>query len=131
MITMDQKAMMDALVQVKRMSNLLNEVQDLSQQLAEAIDRDDRVSVEMLTGMRREPIDKLMSAEDVLADLASTLPPDDGARLLALLKGAPAQTAEEKALAELVGSNHRRLKQILNLDKRLNQKLTRENSVYQ
>ena len=42
---MDQKAMMDALVQVKRMSNLLNEVQDLSQQLAEAIDRDDRVSL--------------------------------------------------------------------------------------
>ena len=31
--------MTDALVQVKRMGNLLNEVQDLSQQLAEAIDR--------------------------------------------------------------------------------------------
>ena len=34
---MDQKAMMDALVQVKRMGNLLNEVQDLSLQLAEAM----------------------------------------------------------------------------------------------
>lgn len=128
---MDQKAMMDALVQVKRMGNLLNEVQDLSNQLAEAIDRDDRVSVEMLTGMRREPIDKLASAEDVLSDLASSLPPEDGARLLALLSGAPAQSEEEKTLAELVGSNRRRLDQILNLDQRLNRKLTRENSVYQ
>lgn len=128
---MDQKAMTDALVQVKRMSNLLNEVQDLSQQLAEAIDRDDRVSVEMLAGMRREPIDKLVTAEDVLADLAASLPPEDGARLLALLGGAPARTEEEKALAELVGSNRRRLDQVLNLDKRLNHKLTRENSVYQ
>lgn len=123
--------MMDALVQVKRMSSLLNEVQDLSQQLAEAIDRDDRVSVEMLTGMRREPIDKLLSAEDVLADLASSLPPEEGARLLALLGGAPARAAEEKPLAELVGSNRRRLTQVLDLDKRLNQKLTREHSVYQ
>lgn len=128
---MDQKAMMDALVQVKRMGNLLNEVQDLSLQLAEAIDRDDRVSVEMLTGMRREPIDKLVSAEDVLADLAAALPPEEGGRLLALLKGAPAQAEEEKTLAELVGSNRRRLEQVLSLDKRLNQKLTRENSVYQ
>lgn len=131
MTAMDQKAMMDALVQVKRMGNLLNEVQDLSQQLAEAIDRDDRVSVEMLVSMRREPIGKLTDAEDVLSDLSSTLPPDDGARLLALLGGAPSQREEEKTLVELVGSNRRRLEQILALDKRLSQKLARENSVYQ
>lgn len=131
MTAMDQKAMMDALVQVKRMGNLLNEVQDLSQQLAEAIDRDDRVSVEMLVSMRREPIGKLTDAEDVLADLSSTLPPDDGARLLALLGGAPSQQEDEKTLVELVGSNRRRLEQILALDKRLSQKLARENSVYQ
>lgn len=123
--------MTDALVQVKRMGNLLNEVQDLSQQLAEAIDRDDKVSVEMLVNMRREPIGKLVDAEDVLADQVSSLPPEDGARLLALLGGAPPQCEEEKTLAELVGSNRRRLEQALSLDKRLNQKLARENSVYQ
>lgn len=128
---MEQKALLDALVQVKRMGNLLNEVQDLSRQLAEAIDRDDRVSVELLAGMRREPIDKLVAAEEVLADQASSLPPEDGARLLALLGGAGAQTEEEKTLAELVGSNRRRLEQVLALDKVLNQKLTRENSAYQ
>lgn len=128
---MDQKAMTDALVQVKRMGNLLNEVQDVSQQLAEAIDRDDKVSVEMLINMRREPISKLTAAEDVLADQASSLPPEDGARLLALLGGASPQCEEEKLLAELVGSNRRRLEQALSLDKRLNQKLARENSVYQ
>ena len=123
--------MMDALVQAKRMGNLLNEVQDLSRQLAEAIDRDDRVSVEMLAGMRREPIDKLVSAEEVLADLAEPLPPEDGARLRALLGGAGARTEEEKPLAELAASNRRRLEQLLVLDKVLNQKLARENSIYQ
>lgn len=128
---MEQKAVLDALVQVKRMSNLLNEVQDLSRQLAEAIDRDDRVSVELLAGMRREPIDKLVDAEDVLVNQAGSLPPEDGARLLALLGGAPAQAEEEKTLTELVGSNRRRLEQVLALDKVLNQKLARENSAYQ
>lgn len=128
---MEQKAMLDALVQVKRMGGLLNEVQDLSRQLAEAIDRDDRVSVEMLVNMRREPIDKLVDAEDVLADQAASLPPEDGARLSRLLAGAPAQGPDEKLLAELVGSNRRRLEQIVALDKILNRKLARENSVYQ
>lgn len=127
---MEQKALLDALVQVKRMGNLLNEVQDLSRQLAEAIDRDDRVSVELLAGMRREPIDKLVDAEDVLADQAGCLPPEDAARLLALLGGASARTEEEKTLAELVASNRRRLEQVLALDKVLNQKLARENSAY-
>lgn len=123
--------MLDALVQVKRMGGLLNEVQDLSRQLAEAIDRDDRVSVEMLVNMRREPIDKLVDAEDVLADQTASLPPEDGARLSQLLAGAPARGPDEKLLAELVGSNRRRLEQIVALDKILNRKLARENSVYQ
>lgn len=128
---MERKAMLDALVQVKRMGNLLNEVQDLSRQLAEAIDRDDRVSVELLAGMRREPIDKLVAAEDVLADQASSLPAEDGARLLALLGGAPPAGEDERTLAELAASNRRRLEQVLALDKSLNRKLARENSVYQ
>lgn len=128
---MEQKAMLDALVQVKRMGNLLNEVQDLTQQLAEAIDRDDKVSVELLVSMRREPIDKLAAAEDVLANQVSSLPPEDGARLLALLGGADAAAEEEKPLAGLVGSNRRRLEQVLAQDKILNRKLARENSAYQ
>ena len=128
---MEQKAMLDALVQVKRMGGLLNEVQDLSRELAEAIDRDDRVSVEMLAGMRREPIDKLVAAEDVLADQASSLPPEEGARLLALLGGAAPAEDGERMLAELVASNRRRLEQVRALDKTLNRKLARENSVYQ
>lgn len=123
--------MLDALVQVKRMGNLLSEVQDLSQQLAEAIDRDDRVSVEMLVAMRGEPIDKLVETEDVLADQASSLPPEEGARLLALLDGAPPQSEEEKMLSERVAFNRRRLEQVVALDKRLNQKLAREKSAYQ
>lgn len=128
---MEQKALMDALVQAKRMNNLLNEVQDLSGQLAEAMDRNDKVSLEMLAGMRRDPIDKLVEAEDILAAQADALPPEDGARLLALLGGAPARTEAEKPLAELVGSNRRRLEQVLAQDKILNQRLARENSAYQ
>lgn len=126
-----EKEWMDALVQVKRMGNLLNEVEDLSQQLAEAVDRDDQVSVELLVNMRREPIEKLIATEQVLEEQAAALADvEERERLSALLGGGPAQAEDEKTLAELVAGNRRRLDQILSLDKVLNQKLTREKSAY-
>lgn len=129
---MEQKTMLDAMVLVKRMGNLLNEVLDLSRQLAESIDRDDRVSVEMLVAMRQEPVVKLGEVDEALRDLVLSAPDGDaGAHLAGLLEGGPAETPEERTLAELVASNRRRLDQVLELDKRVNQKLTRKESVYQ
>ena len=42
---MTEKAVMDALVQMKRTGNLLNELEDVTRQLGEAIDRNDQVSM--------------------------------------------------------------------------------------
>lgn len=129
---MEQKKWMDFLVLLKRMGNLINEVHDISRQLAEAVDRDDRVSVEMLVAMRREPIEKLMTTDQSLREaLAAVEEPEEGRRLAALLNGEPAQNPEEQMLAEQVASNDRRLKQVVSLDEVLNRKLTREKSVYQ
>lgn len=124
--------MMDALVLTKRMGNLLNEVLDLSRELAQAIDRDDQVSVEMLVSMRQEPIEKLTEVDEALRDLVLSAPDGDAsAHLAGLLEGGPAEVPEERTLAELAASNRRRLDQVLELDKKINQKLTREESVYQ
>ena len=60
---MEQEHWMKALVQSKRMGNLLNEVLDLSRQIAQALDRNDQVAVEMLIAMRQEPITKLEEAK--------------------------------------------------------------------
>lgn len=122
---------MKALVQAKRFGNLLNEALDLSRQLAEAVDRDDTVAVQMLVAMRQEPIDKLMATEQALEDQITTIPdPDEAARLSALLEGGPAETAEEQLLADQVAANRRRLKQVLELDRVVNRKVTREKSIY-
>ena len=56
---METSALMDAHVQAKRIYNLLNEVMDLSRQMAEAMDRDDQVAIRMLVSMREEPVRKL------------------------------------------------------------------------
>ena len=44
---MTEKTVMDALVQMKRTGNLLNELEDLTRQLGQAIDRNDQVSMQM------------------------------------------------------------------------------------
>ena len=49
---MEEKTVMDALVQMKRTGNLLNELLDLTRQLGESIDRNDQVSTQMLIAMR-------------------------------------------------------------------------------
>ena len=54
---MEAPALLDAHVQLKRIYAALNEALDLTRQLADAVDRDDQVSVRMLISMRQEPTD--------------------------------------------------------------------------
>ena len=128
---MEASVLLKAQVNTKRIYRLLNEVLDLSVQLAEALDRDDQVTIRMLISMRREPIDKLKQARSVLLELKESLPAEDAQRLADLLNGADAQEKEEAELADQVRANKRLLEQVLELDKRLNYKLARENSIYQ
>mgnify|MGYP001116919349 FL=1 len=85
---MEQDRLAKALVQSKRMGNLLNEVLDLSQQRAEALDRDDQVAVEMLIAMRQEPVGKLEEVKRALEEQAGGLEPEEALRLSLLLNGA-------------------------------------------
>lgn len=123
---MESRQLMDAFVQVKKMGNFCNEVMDLSQQLAEALDRNDRVSVQMLVSMRQEPIEKLQVADQSLRRQISDLGPVDGQYLADLLNGGPGSNDEEKAFAAQVAANSRVLRKVIDLDKVLNQKMKRE-----
>ena len=131
---MNEKTVMDALVQMKRTGNLLNELWDLTQQLGESIDRNDQVSIQMLISMREDPLGKLQAADQALRDQLEALPDREDARQLAAMLngGSPADPAQrpQQMLCEQVASNKRRLKQIRELDRVLNQRLARGSSAY-
>ena len=76
---MEEKTVMDALVQMKRTGNLLNELWDLTRQLGESIDRNDQVSTQMLIAMREEPLGKLQDADQALRDQLELLPDHEAA----------------------------------------------------
>ena len=121
---------MDAHVQLKRIYAALSEALDLTRQLADAVDRDDRVAIQMLVSMRQEPTDKLAGAHQALAQQKQSLSAADADRLDALLRGAEAETEAESPLAKQAGVNQRILKQLVDLDRVVNRKLTREKSIY-
>lgn len=123
--------LLKAEVQTKRIYTLLNEVMDLSRQLAEALDRNDTVTIRMLVSMRREPLEKVLRARQILEEQREALNGEVGDRLAELLNGEPARTEEEQVLAKQVSVNRRLLEQALALDQRLNQKLTHDKSIYQ
>ena len=123
--------LLDAQVQEKRRYALLSELFDLTRQLAEAVDRSDEVTIQMLLSMREGPLAQMRQVEENLTRQRSSLSEEDGRRLEELLSGAQAQRQEENALSGQVGTNRRLLGQLVELDKRVNKKVTREKSVYQ
>ena len=127
---MEASSLLDAHVQLKRSYTALNEALDLTRQLADAVDRDDQVAIQMLISMRQEPTDKLSQAQEALKQQKAALPEADRERLSALLKGAAAEAAEEGPLVYQVWLNQRVLKQLVDLDRAVNRKLAREKSVY-
>ena len=127
---METSALLDIHVQLKRIYTSMNEAYDLTRQLAEAVDRKDQITVQMLVAMRQEPVEKLRRAEQVLDQLYALLPPEEAAHIEALLKGDGTPAPEEAALANQAGINQRLLKQLVDLDRIVNRKLARGASIY-
>ena len=131
---MTEKTVMDALVQMKRTGNLLNELEDRTRQMGEAIDRNDQVSLEMLISMREDPLGRLQAVDQAIRDQLELLTDKfEAAQLASMLGGGlPADSGErvQQQLYEQVAANNRHLKRIVELDRLLNERLARENSVY-
>lgn len=128
---MESSALMNIHVQLKRIYTALNETYDLTRQLAEAVDRNDQVTVQMLVAMRQEPVEKLRRGQQVLDQLKAALPQEAQGPMEALLKGSGTPAPEEAALANQAAINQRLLKQLVDLDRIVNRKVTREKSIYQ
>ena len=130
---MKQEQMTEILVLVKRIGNLFHDITDISMQLADAIDRRDEVSMEMIIAMRADPIAKLGVADSALRQhLDSIEDGDEAGRIRAILNGdaAMAQNDQEKILAEQAGANIRSHRKLVELDEILNRKITQEKSIY-
>lgn len=125
--------MTEILMLTKRIGNLFHEIMDISMQLADAIDRRDEVSMEMVIAMRSEPIGRLEIADRSLRELLSELDSgDEAAHIRAILNGDVVQPADqqEEILREQASMNIRAHRRLMELDEILNRKIARDKSIY-
>lgn len=127
---MDDKMLLDLQVLERKKYNLLNDVMDLSQQLATAMDRNDQVSVRMLVAMRQDPLTQLEEVKHNLSRRLLEFSPDDQDLAHRLLQGEAGSSPREQAVADQSNVNRRLLERIIELDRRLNHRLTGDKSCY-
>lgn len=123
---MQQSDFMDLLILERKRYGKLNEIVDLTHQLAEAVNRQDQVSVRLLMAMRQEPILRLKEIHSCEEQGKPHFP----VRVVELLCGEPAQDQEEKQLADQVAMNRRLSQKLLLLDEQVNRKMGGKKSYY-
>ncbi len=114
----------------KKKYNYLVEIQDLTRQLAESLDRNDQVSTRMLVAMRQDPIRQLTEVEHSGKLRLTVLAPEDRETVAALRKGAGPQDDGQRIFQEHAGKTRRLLEQIVELDRRVSLRMAGENSFY-
>ena len=109
----------------------LDEVMGVTRELAEAVDREDQVSVQILLTNRLRPLLELQELNAALELKRCDLSGPDEAAFDRLVKGGGApETPEEREAAEQIALNRRLLEQLAELDRQINEKLCREKSIY-
>lgn len=111
--------------------NYLVEVQDVTRQLAESLDRNDQVSTRMLVAMRHDPIRQLAEVDSGSKTRTAALAQEDRALVAAVRRGEEPQDDGQRVYAEQAGKTRRLLEQVVDLDRRLSLRMAGEHSFYQ
>ena len=121
---------LDLTVLERKKYNYLSEVMDLSQQMGEALHRNDQVSVRMLLSLRQDPILQLEELKRSIQMKQESLPAEDRKRLAELLAEAAPENEAEERYARQAGAARRLLERVIEVDRRLNRRLAGDASFY-
>ena len=110
--------------------NYLVELQDLTGQLAENLDRNDQVSVRMLVAMRQDPVRVLAEVDNSGKIRLAALSEEDRRRAGELLKEGQPRDDGERIFLEQAQKTRRLLEQVVAMDRRVSMKMAGENSFY-
>lgn len=128
---MNEQTITEAHGACRSMYTALTELLELTNELSEAIQRQDQVSVQLFLSMRQEPLDRLRVCDTRLRRLCSLLPAAEGAELRQVLNGQGSGTAATQGLERTVRQNRQLLEQITRIDERLNRRMGGKKSFYE
>ena len=114
----------------RRKYNFLTELEDVTRQLAEAMDRNDQVSVQMLVAMRQDPLLQLEEVDRGEKHRKAALPDEDQDRIRALLQEQVPRYEGEDVFLDQAGKTRRLLERVVELDRRVNLRMAGDQSFY-
>ncbi len=126
-----ERSLSELLVLERSIFRKLGEITGITRELAEAVDREDQVSVRLLLTGRHRPLLELQELNAALELMRCDLSGEDEAAFDRLVRRAsPTESEAERDIAEQIAQNRRALEQLSALDRRVNEKLCRDKSFY-
>ena len=119
---------MKLLVQLRKRYTALTETLDLTMQMGEALDRNDRTSFSMLLAMRQEPVLRMQELDGNIRRIVEIDAPDIEARWRALVRGDNPQNADEQMIVNQMQQNKRVIERLVLIDSRISQVLSERKS---
>lgn len=119
---------MKLLVQLRKRYTALTETLDLTMQMGEALDRNDRTSFSMLLAMRQEPVLRMQELDGNIRRIVEIDAPDIEARWRALVRGDNPQNADEQMIVSQMQQNKRVIERLVPIDSRISQVLSERKS---
>lgn len=130
-----QELWTELLKQAQGRYQVMNEVFRLTQEMADALSRDDRVAAQMLLEMRQNELDQLSESEELIFKLLECASKQERSEILKLLRGerhaTPEDSFEEQKLGEIGINIRRNLERIVELDRVVSTRLAGKDSFYQ
>ena len=110
--------------------NCLLELEDVTKQLAEALDRNDQVAARMLVAMRQDPLLQLEEVDRGEKQRKATFPEEDQDRIRALLRDREPRYDGEDVFLEQAGKTRNLLERVVELDRRISLRMAGDHSFY-
>ena len=128
---MDSQVIAAALATERKCYAALTEVMELTQDLSDAVQRQDQVTVQMFLSMRQEPINQLKEYRSLQRKRCASLPEEESAALWKVLTGKGGDGTDQlQELEKLVGQNQSLLERIQQVDRQVSVKLGGKKSFY-
>lgn len=115
----------------KEIYRALSELEELTQELSQAVSRGDKVSIQMFLSMRRGPLNQMSQCQAILRRQYTQLPEEDARLLRALLEApSPPACAGSEELVRQAARNRAILERIVKTDRQISQRLAGNASFY-
>ena len=121
---------MELAVLERKKYNCLLEVEDVTRQLAQALDRNDQVAARILISMRQDPLLQLEEVDRGEKHRKEILSEEDQERIRVLLRDGEARFDGEDAFLEQAGKTRHLLERVVELDQRVSVRMAGDQSFY-